>query len=82
LVSLQDAPATNDPATIDHAAFRSGCGLMQQGCHKKTGREDDMAIDATLWFILAGVVALIYCGCVFTAPKRNSSGLRHGTFEH
>jgi hypothetical protein len=55
---------------------------MQQGCHKKTGREDDMAIDATLWFILAGVVALIYCGCVFTAPKRNSSGLRHGTFEH
>jgi hypothetical protein len=41
-----------------------------------------MAIDATLWFILAGAVALIYCGCVFTAPKENSPSLHNGTFEH
>jgi len=51
-------------------------------------REDEMAVDATLWFIFAGVVALIYCGCVFTAPKRNSPNLHHGpdlhpgTFKH
>ena len=41
-----------------------------------------MAVDATLWFIFAGVVALIYCGCVFTAPKQNSPKLHHGPDLH
>ena len=32
--------------------------------------EDSMAVDVVLWFILAAAIALIYCGCVLTAPHR------------
>ena len=41
--------------------------------------EDDMAVDATLWFILAVGIAFIYCGCVCTARGRKPLYPREGT---
>lgn len=31
--------------------------------------EDDMAVDAVLWMLLAAMIGFIYMGCVFTAPQ-------------
>ncbi len=39
-----------------------------------------MAVDVVLWFILATAVALIYCGCVYTAPEKRR-GARHDPVE-
>jgi hypothetical protein len=38
-------------------------------------KEDDMVVDTALWFMLAGMVALIGCGCILTAPLNSR---RHG----
>ena len=43
--------------------------------------EDSMAVDVVLWFILAAMVAWIYCGCVFTAPGKRQASLRHAPLE-
>ena len=43
--------------------------------------EDSMAVDAVLWFILAGMAALIFCGCVFTAPHKKQASLHDDTLE-
>jgi len=37
-----------------------------------------MAVDVVLWFILAGMVALIACGCAYTAPRKKSARLDDG----
>jgi len=44
--------------------------------------EDDMAVDVALWFILAGAVAFIYCGCICTAGNKKSLNEHDGTFDH
>lgn len=31
--------------------------------------EDSMAVDVVLWFIFAVAIGLLFCGCVFTAPR-------------
>ena len=43
----------------------------RQKRRQTTGRteEDDMAVDAVLWFILAGMVAFLGYGCVRTARR-------------
>lgn len=43
--------------------------------------EDSMAVDVVLWFILAAMVAWIYCGCVFTAPEKRQAKLEHHSFQ-
>jgi hypothetical protein len=43
--------------------------------------EDSMAVDVVLWFILAAMVAWIYCGCVLTAPGKRQARLRHDPLE-
>jgi hypothetical protein len=37
--------------------------------------EDDMVTDAALWFLLAGMIGFIACGCHYTrlAAKRHTS---------
>lgn len=40
-----------------------------------------MAVDVVLWFILAAGVAWIYCGCVFTAPRKRRARLHHDPLE-
>ncbi|HYA04383.1 MAG TPA: hypothetical protein VEF90_00705 [Xanthobacteraceae bacterium] len=35
----------------------------------------DMAVDAVLWLILAAMVGLICCGCVFTARAKKPRDL-------
>jgi hypothetical protein len=32
--------------------------------------EDDMAVDAALWLILAGMIGWVALGCYLTAPRR------------
>jgi hypothetical protein len=43
--------------------------------------EDSMAVDVVLWFILAAMVAWMFCGCVFTAPPKRQAKLEHDSFE-
>jgi hypothetical protein len=40
---------------------------MSQAKERRTRREDEMAVDAVLWFILAGMIAFLGYGCVRTA---------------
>jgi len=40
-----------------------------------------MAVDAALWFILAGTIAFIYCGCICTARNKKPLNVRDGTFD-
>ncbi len=40
-----------------------------------------MAVDVVLWFILAAMVALIYCGCVHTVPGKRRARLHHDQLE-
>jgi hypothetical protein len=35
-----------------------------------------MAVDAGLWMILTCTVALVICGCIFTAPQIKLQALR------
>jgi hypothetical protein len=35
--------------------------------------EFDMAVDVTLWIILAAAVGFVYCGCVCTAGNSKPS---------
>jgi hypothetical protein len=44
--------------------------------------EDSMAVDVVLWFILAAMVACVYCGCIFTAPRQRPAKLRRDPHEH
>ena len=41
-----------------------------------------MAVDVVLWFILAGTVAFIYCGCICTAGTKKPMNVHDGTFAH
>ena len=43
--------------------------------------EDSMAVDVVLWFILAGMIAWVYCGCVLTAPRRRPGKIAESGFE-
>jgi hypothetical protein len=43
--------------------------------------DSSMAVDVVLWFILAAMVAWIYCGCVCTAPRKRHARLRHEALE-
>jgi len=43
--------------------------------------EDSMAVDVVLWFILAGMVALIFCSSVFTAPRKKQASLHDDTLD-
>ncbi|HUI13056.1 MAG TPA: hypothetical protein VL048_06260 [Xanthobacteraceae bacterium] len=44
--------------------------------------EDSMAVDVVLWFILAAMIALVWCGCLCTAPeRRRHARLRHDPLE-
>jgi hypothetical protein len=38
--------------------------------------EDDIAVDAALWFVLAAMIGLIGCGGVFTASDKKRIGPR------
>jgi hypothetical protein len=29
-----------------------------------------MDVDVVLWFIFAAIAALLYCGCIYTAPRQ------------
>ncbi|MFY9692735.1 MAG: hypothetical protein WBF24_05225 [Xanthobacteraceae bacterium] len=40
-----------------------------------------MAVDVVLWFIVAAMVACVYFGCVFTAPRQRQAKLRHDPLE-
>jgi len=40
-----------------------------------------MAVDVVLWFILAAMIALVWCGCKFTAPGRKSTKAADGALE-
>lgn len=40
-----------------------------------------MAVDAELWLILAAAVALICCGCIFTARPKKPLYLRDAGFD-
>ena len=35
--------------------------------------EDDMVTDVVLWFLLAGVIGFIACGCHFTRQTANGT---------
>lgn len=37
-----------------------------------------MAIDVALWFVLAGMIGLMACGCILTAPSTESTRQSHG----
>jgi hypothetical protein len=39
--------------------------------HARAAMEDDMAVDAVLWLILAGMIGWIVLGCQLTAPHRD-----------
>jgi hypothetical protein len=38
--------------------------------------EDDMVTDAALWFLLAGMIGFIVCGCHYTRLTANRYGQR------
>ena len=39
--------------------------------------EDDMVTDAVLWFLLAGMIGFIACGCRYTRLTANRFTARH-----
>jgi hypothetical protein len=55
-------------ATLNHGAFTPRTGFLYR---MGATMEDDMVVDAALWVILAGIIALIAYGCRMTrsAPK-------------
>jgi hypothetical protein len=72
------AGASNRPATSEHGAFPPARDLTHRRdgqAHKRAFtsqkeeplREDEMAVDAVLWFILAGMIAFLGYGCFRTA---------------
>jgi hypothetical protein len=39
--------------------------------------EDSMAVDVVLWFILAAMIAWMWCGCVLTSPRKRRQARQH-----
>jgi hypothetical protein len=39
---------------------------------KGSEQEDDMAVDVALWFLVAGCLAFVSCGCILTAGNNRS----------
>jgi hypothetical protein len=59
---------------------RSDRCVIELSCRGRPWR-DSMAVDVVLWFILAAMVAWIFCGCVFTAPGKRQVKLQHRPLE-
>jgi hypothetical protein len=55
------------PCDTKSRSFQPGCALaLAQG----VTIEDDMVTDAALWFLLAGMIGFIACGCYYTRYTR------------
>jgi len=48
---------------------------LNQRLRPEAARVIDLAVDAVLWLILAAMVGLICCGCVFTARAKKPRDL-------
>jgi hypothetical protein len=41
-----------------------------------------MAVDTVLWFLLAGMIAFIGCGCIYTAGRNEPAKLPDDPFDY
>jgi hypothetical protein len=44
--------------------------------------EDHMAVDTTLWLIIAASVAFVWLGCIMTAGDGKSGSIARDRFRH
>jgi len=61
---------------------RAGADVIESAVEAGAAGEIDMAVDAVLWLILAAMVGLICCGCVFTARAKKPRDRGDKKFAH